>query len=144
MLLRRRGLDDEDHICFFFPMHRCIPCKGARFPPTLPRPAVAILSFTLPYCQVTTEKGQMEVWNDVETTADCLRHPHSRDYTSFLLIISARKRVVQTLHKAPGKGGYLSSGFWVAFFCLFCFTAGSRQILNEARVRVDTRFISTL
>uniref|UniRef100_A0A8C3CFV4 WD repeat and HMG-box DNA-binding protein 1 n=1 Tax=Cairina moschata TaxID=8855 RepID=A0A8C3CFV4_CAIMO len=39
---------------------RCIPCKGARFPPTLPRPAVAILPFTLPYCQVTTEKGQME------------------------------------------------------------------------------------
>ncbi|NXH13650.1 WDHD1 protein, partial [Bucco capensis] len=39
---------------------RCIPCKGARFPPTLPRPAVAILSFQLPYCQVTTEKGQME------------------------------------------------------------------------------------
>ncbi|NXI34352.1 WDHD1 protein, partial [Galbula dea] len=39
---------------------RCIPCKGARFPPTLPRPAVAILSFRLPYCQVTTEKGQME------------------------------------------------------------------------------------
>uniref|UniRef100_A0A7M4FLX1 WD repeat and HMG-box DNA-binding protein 1 n=1 Tax=Crocodylus porosus TaxID=8502 RepID=A0A7M4FLX1_CROPO len=39
---------------------RCIPCKGARFPPTLPRPAVAILSFKLPYCQITTEKGQME------------------------------------------------------------------------------------
>ncbi|XP_052009311.1 WD repeat and HMG-box DNA-binding protein 1-like [Xyrauchen texanus] len=39
---------------------RCIPCKGSRFPPTLPRPAVAILSFKLPYCQTTTEKGQME------------------------------------------------------------------------------------
>ncbi|KAF2974133.1 hypothetical protein EK904_004818 [Melospiza melodia maxima] len=39
---------------------RCIPCKGARFPPTLPRPAVAILPFKLPYCQVETEKGQME------------------------------------------------------------------------------------
>ncbi|NXJ13230.1 WDHD1 protein, partial [Odontophorus gujanensis] len=46
---------------------RCIPCKGARFPPTLPRPAVAILSFTLPYCQVATEKGQMEeqYWRSV-------------------------------------------------------------------------------
>lgn len=46
---------------------RCIPCKGARFPPTLPRPAVAILPFTLPYCQVTTEKGQMEeqYWRSV-------------------------------------------------------------------------------
>ncbi|KAM7321626.1 hypothetical protein ACRRTK_019718 [Alexandromys fortis] len=39
---------------------RCIPCKGSRFPPTLPRPAVAILSFKLPYCQTATEKGQME------------------------------------------------------------------------------------
>ncbi|KAM6273502.1 WD repeat and HMG-box DNA-binding protein 1 isoform 1-T1 [Porphyrio hochstetteri] len=46
---------------------RCIPCKGARFPPTLPRPAVAILPFQLPYCQVTTEKGQMEeqYWRSV-------------------------------------------------------------------------------
>ncbi|XP_033892846.3 WD repeat and HMG-box DNA-binding protein 1-like [Acipenser ruthenus] len=39
---------------------RCIPCKGARFPATLPRPAIAILPFKLPYCQITTEKGQME------------------------------------------------------------------------------------
>ncbi|XP_044132418.1 WD repeat and HMG-box DNA-binding protein 1 isoform X1 [Bufo gargarizans] len=39
---------------------RCIPCKGSRFPPTLPRPAVAILPFKFPYCQITTEKGQME------------------------------------------------------------------------------------
>ncbi|NXF08688.1 WDHD1 protein, partial [Smithornis capensis] len=46
---------------------RCIPCKGSRFPPTLPRPAVAILPFQLPYCQVTTEKGQMEeqYWRSV-------------------------------------------------------------------------------
>ncbi|XP_040189566.1 WD repeat and HMG-box DNA-binding protein 1 isoform X1 [Rana temporaria] len=39
---------------------RCVPCKGSRFPPTLPRPAMAILPFQLPYCQITTEKGQME------------------------------------------------------------------------------------
>ncbi|XP_020846956.1 WD repeat and HMG-box DNA-binding protein 1 isoform X2 [Phascolarctos cinereus] len=46
---------------------RCIPCKGSRFPPTLPRPAVAILSFRLPYCQIATEKGQMEeqFWRSV-------------------------------------------------------------------------------
>ncbi|KAK2502100.1 hypothetical protein MC885_006417 [Smutsia gigantea] len=45
----------------------CIPCKGAQFPPTLPRPAVAILPFKLPYCQTTTEKGQMEeqFWRSV-------------------------------------------------------------------------------
>uniref|UniRef100_A0A8C9T5G3 WD repeat and HMG-box DNA-binding protein 1 n=1 Tax=Scleropages formosus TaxID=113540 RepID=A0A8C9T5G3_SCLFO len=39
---------------------RCIPCKGSRFPPTLPRPAVAILPFKLPFCQTATEKGHME------------------------------------------------------------------------------------
>ncbi|XP_057588505.1 WD repeat and HMG-box DNA-binding protein 1 isoform X2 [Hippopotamus amphibius kiboko] len=46
---------------------RCIPCKGSRFPPTLPRPAVAVLSFKLPYCQTDTEKGQMEeqYWRSV-------------------------------------------------------------------------------
>ncbi|XP_064177418.1 WD repeat and HMG-box DNA-binding protein 1 isoform X1 [Anguilla rostrata] len=46
---------------------RCIPCKGARFPPTLPRPAVAVLPFKLPLCQTTTEKGQMEeqYWRSV-------------------------------------------------------------------------------
>ncbi|KAI7804661.1 putative WD repeat and HMG-box DNA-binding protein 1 [Triplophysa rosa] len=46
---------------------RCIPCKGSRFPPTLPRPAVAVLPFKLPYCQTTTEKGQMEeqYWRSV-------------------------------------------------------------------------------
>ncbi|XP_027785371.2 WD repeat and HMG-box DNA-binding protein 1 isoform X1 [Marmota flaviventris] len=46
---------------------RCIPCKGSRFPPTLPRPAIAILSFKIPYCQMATEKGQMEeqFWRSV-------------------------------------------------------------------------------
>ncbi|ELW47024.1 WD repeat and HMG-box DNA-binding protein 1 [Tupaia chinensis] len=41
--------------------------EGSRFPPTLPRPAVAILPFKLPYCQITTEKGQMEeqFWRSV-------------------------------------------------------------------------------
>uniref|UniRef100_A0A8D1T6W4 WD repeat and HMG-box DNA binding protein 1 n=1 Tax=Sus scrofa TaxID=9823 RepID=A0A8D1T6W4_PIG len=50
------------------PQHlRCIPCKGSRFPPTLPRPAIAVLSFKLPYCQTGTEKGQMEeqYWRSV-------------------------------------------------------------------------------
>uniref|UniRef100_A0A7N8X246 WD repeat and HMG-box DNA-binding protein 1 n=1 Tax=Mastacembelus armatus TaxID=205130 RepID=A0A7N8X246_9TELE len=46
---------------------RCIPCKGSRYPPTLPRPAVAILPFKLPLCQTSTEKGQMEeqFWRSV-------------------------------------------------------------------------------
>ncbi|XP_045889351.1 WD repeat and HMG-box DNA-binding protein 1 [Micropterus dolomieu] len=46
---------------------RCIPCKGSRYPPTLPRPAVAILPFKLPLCQTSTEKGLMEeqFWRSV-------------------------------------------------------------------------------
>ncbi|XP_071476243.1 WD repeat and HMG-box DNA-binding protein 1-like [Diadema antillarum] len=39
---------------------RCISCKGATFPPTLPRPAVTVLPLKLPMCEMTTEKGQME------------------------------------------------------------------------------------
>lgn len=42
-------------------INRCIPCKGAKFPPTLPRPTVTILPLKLPYCQMSSEKGQMEV-----------------------------------------------------------------------------------
>ncbi|XP_062905231.1 WD repeat and HMG-box DNA-binding protein 1 isoform X1 [Mobula hypostoma] len=46
---------------------RCIPCKGAKFPPTLPRPTVTVLPLKLPYCQTTSEKGQMEeqYWRSV-------------------------------------------------------------------------------
>ncbi|XP_078314086.1 WD repeat and HMG-box DNA-binding protein 1-like [Crassostrea virginica] len=39
---------------------RCIPCKGSRFPPVLPRPAVGILPFQIPLCQMSTEKSQYE------------------------------------------------------------------------------------
>ncbi|KAM6459426.1 WD repeat and HMG-box DNA-binding protein 1 isoform 1-T2 [Liasis olivaceus] len=46
---------------------RCILCKGAHFPPTLPRPAVTVLPFKLPFCQTATDKGQMEeqFWRSV-------------------------------------------------------------------------------
>uniref|UniRef100_A0A670XXL1 WD repeat and HMG-box DNA-binding protein 1 n=1 Tax=Pseudonaja textilis TaxID=8673 RepID=A0A670XXL1_PSETE len=46
---------------------RCILCKGARFPATLPRPAVTVLPFKLPFCQTATDKGQMEeqFWRSV-------------------------------------------------------------------------------
>ncbi|XP_046571111.1 WD repeat and HMG-box DNA-binding protein 1-like [Haliotis rubra] len=39
---------------------RCIPCKGARYPPTLPRPAVSVIPFKLPMCEMNTEKSQYE------------------------------------------------------------------------------------
>ncbi|XP_069117606.1 WD repeat and HMG-box DNA-binding protein 1-like [Argopecten irradians] len=39
---------------------RCIPCKGSRYPPVLPRPAVSILPFQVPLCEMNTEKSQYE------------------------------------------------------------------------------------
>lgn len=39
---------------------RCIPCKGSRYPPTLPRPAVTVLPFQIPLCEMHTEKSQYE------------------------------------------------------------------------------------
>ncbi|XP_053408161.1 WD repeat and HMG-box DNA-binding protein 1-like isoform X2 [Mercenaria mercenaria] len=39
---------------------RCIPCKGSRYPATLPRPAPVILPFQIPLCELNTEKSQYE------------------------------------------------------------------------------------
>ncbi|OWF52969.1 WD repeat and HMG-box DNA-binding protein 1-like isoform X2 [Mizuhopecten yessoensis] len=39
---------------------RCIPCKGSRYPPVLPRPAVSILPFQVQLCEMNTEKSQYE------------------------------------------------------------------------------------
>ncbi|XP_038044137.1 WD repeat and HMG-box DNA-binding protein 1-like [Patiria miniata] len=39
---------------------RCIQCKGAAFPPTLPRPSIMVLPFQVPLCDLDTEKGIME------------------------------------------------------------------------------------
>ena len=41
-------------------LYRAILCKGARFPPTLPRPNVTLLPFEIPLCEMSTEKGAME------------------------------------------------------------------------------------
>ncbi|KAL8588870.1 hypothetical protein ACOMHN_051464 [Nucella lapillus] len=39
---------------------RCIPCKGSRYPATLPRPAIAVLPFRLSLCEPDSEKSQYE------------------------------------------------------------------------------------
>jgi len=39
---------------------RCIPCKGSRHPPTLPRPALAMLKLEMPLLEMDTEKSQYE------------------------------------------------------------------------------------
>ena len=45
---------------------RCIPCKGSRYPATLPRPAVTVLPFCLSLCEQDSEKSQYEVSGDKE------------------------------------------------------------------------------
>ncbi|KAK7103194.1 WD repeat and HMG-box DNA-binding protein 1-like [Littorina saxatilis] len=39
---------------------RCIPCKGSRYPATLPRPAVTVLPFCVSLCEPDSEKSQYE------------------------------------------------------------------------------------
>ncbi|XP_077537342.1 WD repeat and HMG-box DNA-binding protein 1-like [Haemaphysalis longicornis] len=39
---------------------RALLCKGSRYPPTLPRPVIAILNFSLPYLGMDSEKGRLE------------------------------------------------------------------------------------
>ncbi|GFN98955.1 WD repeat and hmg-box DNA-binding protein 1 [Plakobranchus ocellatus] len=39
---------------------RCIPCKGSRFPATLPRPALAVLPFQMSLCDMESEKTKYE------------------------------------------------------------------------------------
>ncbi|GIY62968.1 WD repeat and HMG-box DNA-binding protein 1 [Caerostris darwini] len=42
---------------------RCILCKSSRYPSLLPRPNVAVLPFSLPFCELTTDKGKLEEEN---------------------------------------------------------------------------------
>lgn len=39
---------------------RCVLCKGARYPPTIPRPNMALLDIQLPMCDPGNEKSQLE------------------------------------------------------------------------------------
>ena len=39
---------------------RCVLCKGARYPPTLPRPNMVLLDVKLPLCDAANEKTQLE------------------------------------------------------------------------------------
>lgn len=39
---------------------RCVLCKGARYPPTLRRPNMALMDVKLPLCDVSNEKTQLE------------------------------------------------------------------------------------
>ncbi|GFS89434.1 WD repeat and HMG-box DNA-binding protein 1 [Nephila pilipes] len=42
---------------------RCILCKGSKYPSLLPRPNVAVLPFSLPFCELSTDKGRLEEEN---------------------------------------------------------------------------------
>ncbi|KAM9015833.1 WD repeat and HMG-box DNA-binding protein 1 isoform 1-T2 [Ara ararauna] len=109
---------------------RCIPCKGARFPPTLPRPAVAILSFKLPYCQVATEKGQMEeqYWRSV------VFHNHM-DYLSkngYELDESAKSQAVKEQQELLMKLFALSCKLEREFRCVELADLMTQNVVNLA------------
>ncbi|KAM9556396.1 WD repeat and HMG-box DNA-binding protein 1 isoform 1-T2 [Guaruba guarouba] len=109
---------------------RCIPCKGARFPPTLPRPAVAILSFKLPYCQVATEKGQMEeqYWRSV------VFHNHM-DYVSkngYELDESAKSQAVKEQQELLMKLFALSCKLEREFRCVELADLMTQNVVNLA------------
>lgn len=36
-------------------------CKGAKYPPVLPRPTLLILPFQLPFCEAASDRGSLEV-----------------------------------------------------------------------------------
>ena len=40
---------------------RAVLCKGAKYPPVLPRPTLLILPFQLPLCEVASDRGALEV-----------------------------------------------------------------------------------
>ncbi|CAL1269183.1 unnamed protein product [Larinioides sclopetarius] len=42
---------------------RCILCKGSKYPSLLPRPNIAVLPFSLPFCEMSTDKGRLEEEN---------------------------------------------------------------------------------
>lgn len=48
------GLDEKSQ------QIRCIYCKGSTYPPTLPRPVLVLMPLQLPFCEMMTEKGQLE------------------------------------------------------------------------------------
>ncbi|XP_015915090.2 WD repeat and HMG-box DNA-binding protein 1 isoform X1 [Parasteatoda tepidariorum] len=42
---------------------RYILCKGSRYPALLPRPTISVLSFILPFCEMSSDKGKLEEEN---------------------------------------------------------------------------------
>ena len=57
---------------------RCIPCKGSRYPATLPRPAVTVLPFCLSLCEQDSEKSQYEVSGNSESQREVSGHCESQ------------------------------------------------------------------
>lgn len=58
-----KGKSDHYFIVGLSELEKCIRailCKGARYPPTLPRPNIALLDIKLPMCDMSNEKSQLE------------------------------------------------------------------------------------
>lgn len=58
-----KGKSDHYFIVGLSELEKCVRailCKGARYPPTLPRPNIALLDIKLPVCDISNEKSQLE------------------------------------------------------------------------------------
>ncbi|KFM61807.1 WD repeat and HMG-box DNA-binding protein 1, partial [Stegodyphus mimosarum] len=42
---------------------RCILCKGSKYPALLPRPTISVIPFSLPFCEIDTDRGKLEEEN---------------------------------------------------------------------------------
>ncbi|KAF5901716.1 WD repeat and HMG-box DNA-binding protein 1 isoform X1, partial [Clarias magur] len=108
---------------------RCIPCKGSVFPPTLPRPAVAVLPFRLPFCQTSTEKGQMESWKEERTRS------LEDNEMSLPSIVAAYTSILSGLGEDPQRQGLLKTPYRAATAMQY-FTKGYQEkivdVLNDA------------
>jgi len=59
---------------------RCVYCKGANFPATLPRPVPTVIPFQLPLLEITTEKSKLE--HDYMVNSIVTRNLEESKYTS--------------------------------------------------------------
>ena len=58
-----KGKSDHYFIIGLSELEKCVRailCKGARYPPTLPRPNIALIDIKLPLCDISNEKSQLE------------------------------------------------------------------------------------